>query len=66
LRSAIFFFENRVICDIMWKNMVQPDRPQMKIRHIRIMCWIPKAKNAHSEYVIIMAFPLEQWLHERA
>jgi hypothetical protein len=26
LFSIIFFFETRAVCDIMWKNMVQPDR----------------------------------------
>jgi len=25
-----------------------------------------KATNTHSEYVIITAFPLQHWLHERA
>ena len=29
-------------------------------------CWIPKAANTHSEYVIRIAFPLQQWLHEGA
>jgi len=24
-----FFFENPAVCEIMWKNMVQPDRPQI-------------------------------------
>ena len=38
----------------------------MTIRHISIACWIRKAKNTHSEYVILTAFPLQQWLHERA
>ena len=33
---------------------------------MRIACWIPKAKHTHSEYVILTAFPLQQWLHERA
>jgi ABC-type proline/glycine betaine transport system permease subunit len=33
---------------------------------LRIACWIPKAKNTHSEYVIIIAFPLQQWLHRSA
>jgi len=28
--------------------------------------WIPQAKNTHSEYVILIAFPLQQWLRERA
>ena len=27
---------------------------------------IPKATNTLSEYVILIAFPLQQWLHERA
>jgi hypothetical protein len=30
----------------------------------RIACWIPKATNSHSEYVILIAFLLQQWLHE--
>jgi len=38
--------------EIMWKNMVQPDRPQMSIWRMRIECWIPKATNIHWEYVI--------------
>jgi hypothetical protein len=25
------FSENRAVCEIMWKNIVQPDRPQMTI-----------------------------------
>ena len=50
----------------MWKNIAQPDRPQTTIWRTRIECWIPKATNAPSEYVIIIAFPLQQWLHERA
>ena len=33
---------------------------------MRIECWIPETKNTHSEYVILIAFPLQQWLHERA
>ena len=33
---------------------------------MRIACWVPKATNTQSEYVIPTAFPLQQWLHERA
>jgi hypothetical protein len=33
---------------------------------MRIACWIRSTKNTHSEYVILTAFPLRQWLHERA
>jgi hypothetical protein len=35
------------------------------IRRMRIAYWIPKATNTHSEYAILIAFPLQQWLHER-
>jgi len=33
---------------------------------MRIACWIPKATNTHSEYVIFIDFPLQQWLHQQA
>jgi hypothetical protein len=32
---------------------------------MRIACWIPKATNIQSEYVILIAFPQQQWLRER-
>jgi hypothetical protein len=31
-----------------------------------IACWIPKATKTHSKYVKLIAFPLQQLLHERA
>jgi len=61
-----FFFENRAVYEIIWKNIAEPDRPQLTIWRKRIACWIPKATNTPSEYVILIAFPLPQWLHERA
>jgi len=33
---------------------------------MRIACWIPKTTNTPSEYVILLAFPLQQLLHDRA
>ena len=33
---------------------------------MRISCWIPRAIDAHLEYVILVVFPRQQWLHERA
>jgi hypothetical protein len=33
---------------------------------MRFACWIPKATITHSEYAILTAFLLQQWLHERA
>jgi len=50
----------------MWKNVVEPDKPKVTIRRMRIACWTPKAADTHSEYVIIIDFPLKQWLRERA
>jgi hypothetical protein len=39
------------------KNNVEPDGLQMMIWCIRTACWMPKATNAHSEFVIRTAFP---------
>jgi hypothetical protein len=47
--------------------MVQPDSPQMTIiRSMRFACWVTKATDTHSEYIIIIAFPRQQCLRERA
>jgi hypothetical protein len=50
----------------MWRNIVEPGRPQMTIWRMRIACWIPKPTNTHSEHIIVIPFLLQQWLHERA
>jgi hypothetical protein len=47
-----FFFENRAVYELLWENIVEPGRPQMTIWHVRIACWILRASNTHSEYVI--------------
>jgi len=36
------------------------------IQHMNIACWITKATDTRSWCVILPAFPLQQWLHERA
>jgi hypothetical protein len=38
----------------------------MTIWRMRISGWIPKATNTHSECTTLTAFPLQQWLYERA
>jgi len=48
------------------KNVVEPDRTQMAILRIRITCWITEATDTDSEYVMLIAFPLQRRLHERA
>jgi len=50
----------------MWENTVEPDRAQMTMWRMRIACCTIKATDIHSEYVILIAFSLQQWLHDRA
>ena len=38
----------------------------MAIWRMRIACWIPKATDTHSEYVTLIALPLQKWSRERA
>ena len=38
----------------------------MTVRSMRFARWITKATNTHSEYVILIAFPLQQWLQKCA
>ena len=35
------------------------------IRSMRFACWVTKATNRHAQYVILIAFPRQQWLRER-
>jgi hypothetical protein len=57
---SVTFLKNCAICEIMWKNIVGLGRPQMTIWLLHITCWISKATNTLSEYVILTAFPLQQ------
>jgi len=61
-----FFSENLNVYKIMRKNIVQRGRPQMTIWRMRVTCWITKATNKHSQYVILIASSLQQCLHESA
>jgi hypothetical protein len=36
------------------------------IRRMRFACWITKATDTYSEYVIFIVFPRQEWLRERA
>ena len=40
-----FLIENGGLYEIMFKNVVEPDRTQMAIWFMRIACWITKATN---------------------
>ena len=43
-----FYFDNRAVYVIMWKNIVQQGRQQMSLWRMRITCWIRKATNKHT------------------
>ena len=65
-----FYFENRAVCEIMLKYMVERGRPQMTVWRTRIACWIHKAKthththtHTHPGCAIPIAFPLQQRPH---
>jgi hypothetical protein len=63
-----FYFCCRKSCrfEMTWKNIVEWSRPQMRVWRMRIACWIPKATNAHTQYAILIACPLQKCLQERA
>jgi hypothetical protein len=37
---SITFSANRAVCEIMWKSMVEPDRPQMTIYTAHALCML--------------------------
>ena len=49
--NFFFFFLNRSVCEIMWKNIVEWGRPQMTIWCMKIACWIAKGTNTHTQVV---------------
>ena len=58
-KSIPFFSEKLPIYEIMWKNKVEPDSSQMTtvIQRMHFACWLTKATDTHSEYVILIALP---------
>jgi hypothetical protein len=52
-----FLCQNHVVYEIKLKYVLDPDTPQMTIRRMRFACWISKATDANSGYVILIAFP---------
>ena len=55
-----FFLRIALFNDIMWKIVVEPQRPQMTTWRMRFAHRITKAKHTHSEYVIVAAFLRQQ------
>ena len=46
--------------------IVERGRPQMTMLRVRTARWVTKGTNTHTDYVMFFAFPLQDWLHERA
>jgi len=60
------FPKNRAVYETKLKSMVEPVRLQMTIRRMRITCWILKAADTQTEYLIFIVFLRQKWLRERA
>jgi hypothetical protein len=54
--SNKFLFEIRIVYEIMWQNMVEPDVAE----NMQFSCWIIHAK------ILCYFFPRPQWSRERA
>jgi len=50
----------------MWNYRARQLTADNIIRRMRLSCSIPNIINTHPEYVTLIAFLPEQWLHERA
>ena len=58
-----FFFENFVVREIMWKIYVTDGQAtdDSLTQQMGFAYWISKAKGTHSEYIILIPFPRQQW-----
>ena len=50
----------------MGQYMLVRGRSRVTIWSMRTACFIPKATDTHSEYVILISFQTQQWLQEHA
>jgi len=66
LCSTTFFpLENRVFMTYMGKyGKIRQTAADSIIRRLRFALWITKATDTQSEYVILIAFALQQWLNK--
>ena len=62
--TTFSFSKNLAVYEIIMKNIAVPDRSQIAIRRMRVVCWIPTVINTHSEYEIFIVFLLQQLLHK--
>jgi len=68
---TVTFFRKSCVKEVMWKNVVERGSTQITIWHDACALHAAKLRqeytytHTHSEYVILIAFPLQQWLRER-
>jgi hypothetical protein len=56
--------ENCAVCEIMCEKYCRAGQAtdgNVECAHFMLE---PKASGTHSEYVVLIAFPLQQWLHK--
>jgi hypothetical protein len=63
LKFNNFFFSK--VCEITWKNSVEPGRTQKYGLCTLHAAYLRLQKHTQNMYVIIIAFPLQQCLHEQ-
>jgi len=62
----IFFSENCDVYEIMWKKC-GGDTVQYDAERTQLICWVNKARmQTQTHCLMLIAFPLQQWLHQRA
>ena len=54
--NNFFLFQDYVVYEVIWKNIVLSDRTQMTIWRVRFAYCIPMATDTHLKYVILIAF----------
>jgi hypothetical protein len=62
----IISFKSSHLLNNVKKNFVKPGRLYMTIWRMRISFWTTKTTNTHSQFVIIIVFPIKLWLQDSA
>ena len=64
-QTHILYSENCALYEIIWKNIVEPDGSQMQYGACELHAGCQRLRpHTHSEYVIFIAFLLQQWLND--
>jgi hypothetical protein len=65
LVSKFFRKSYRLYNEVKLCKVGQPTEANA-MRRIRFACWIVKTTDSHAEHIVLISFPLQNWLHERA